>query len=198
MAMGAQDQGIANVQTSSSMAEERLMAVIDGLGAMDDASAIAALEVVLRDAPGLAGAHQLMAAIHAQVGDLDAAEAEFRAALALDPALSVARFQLGQLLIVKGDLDAAVHVLEPLALTALQSPEADVLGAYAGAWLQAVQGELEAAIREVDRGLAGPQTFPALAADMRRLRQAWLEALAEGDGPGPTVPLFLSGYNRQG
>lgn len=196
--MGAQDQGIDNVQTFSSMAEERLMAVINGLGAMDGDSALAALQAVLRDAPELAGAHQLMAAIHAQRGDLEAAEAAFRAALALDPELSVARFQLGQLLIVKGDLEGAVQVLEPLALTAQQSPDADVLGAYSSAWLQAVQGGLEAAIREVDRGLAGPQTFPALAADMRKLRQAWLEALAEGDGPGPTVPLFLSGYNRQG
>ncbi|KFN47470.1 hypothetical protein N790_01810 [Arenimonas malthae CC-JY-1] len=196
--MGAQDQGIDYVQTSSSMAEERLMAVINGLGAMDDDSALAALQAVLRDAPELAGAHQLAAAIHAQRGDLEAAEAEFRAALALDPALSVARFQLGQLLIVKGDVDAAVQVLEPMALTAQQSPDADVLGAYAGAWLQAVQGQLEAAIREVDRGVAGPQMFPALTADMRKLRQAWFEALAEGDGPGPTVPLFLSGYNRQG
>lgn len=196
--MGAQDQGITNVQTSSSMAEERLMAVIDGLGAMDDDSALAALQALLRDAPELAGAHQLMAAIHAQRGDLEAAEAEFRAALALDPELSVARFQLGQLLIVKSDLEGAVQVLEPLTLTAQQSPDADVLGAYASAWLQAAQGELEAAVREVDRGLAGPQAFPALAADMRKLRQAWIEALAEGDGPGPTVPLFLSGYNRQG
>lgn len=196
--MGAQDQGITNVQTSSSMAEERLMAVIDGLGAMDDDSALAALQALLRDAPELAGAHQLMAAIHAQMGDLEAAEAEFRAALALDPELSVARFQLGQLLVVKGDLEGAVQVLEPLTLTAQQSPEADVLGAYAGAWLQAVQGGLEAAIREVDRGLAGPQSFPALAADMRKLRLSWHEALAEGDGPGLTVPLFLSGYNRQG
>lgn len=196
--MGAQDQGIDNVQISSSTAEERLMAVINGLGVMDDDSALAALQAVLREAPELAGAHQLMAAIHAQRGDVDAAETEFRTALSLDPELSVARFQLGQLLIVKGDVDAALQVLEPMALTAQQSPEADVLGAYAGAWLQAVQGELEAAIREVDRGLAGPQMSPALAADMRKLRHAWLEALAEGNGPVPTVPLFLSGYNRQG
>lgn len=179
------------MQAQPTRADSRLRGVLDRLDSLDDDAAIAALGGVLLEEPGNAHAHHVLAGLYAQVGEMALAKQSFQAALQFDPGLTVARFQLGQLLLVENDVTEAVDVLAPL------TQEQTALGAYATAWLHAAQGDLAAAIASVDLGLMADQTVPALADDMRALRGAWVDAGEQEKRDAPTVPLFLSGYGRQ-
>ena len=126
----------------------------------------------------------LRAAQQAEEGLLEESEAGFRAVVAAMPDLGTARFQLGQLLWVRGSAPEAVAVLAPLGQG--ESP----LAAFARAIMAVASADTTAAIGELERGLAMPQDNAPLAADMRRL----LERLREV----PTVaPLFLSAYGTR-
>jgi predicted Zn-dependent protease len=163
------------------------------LGAMNsdrDAEAIDLLKTLLEREPGHGQAQFLLAAMHAQIGMMDRAEAGFRAAVEALPDLGIARFQLGQLLLLQGRVDETRAVLAPLAD---QAP-GDALGAYARALSAAAADDGAGAIAELQSGLACAQEIPALTGDMQRL----LERLQSADGaPPPAAPLFLSGYGRQ-
>jgi tetratricopeptide (TPR) repeat protein len=131
----------------------------------------------------------LRAAEAAEEGRLDDAEAGFRRVAAATPELPTARFQLGQLLWVRGAAEEAVAALAPLC------DGNSSLAAYARAIASAALGDIEAAMRELDVGLALPQDNPALAGDMRRL----LDGLR--DAPVPVADAAashaLAAYGRQ-
>ena len=174
--------------------EELLRLALDAMNTGRDAESLELLRSLLERDPGNVHARYLLAAQHAQLGMMDRAEEGFRAVVASAPELEVARFQLGQLLLVKGQLDDARAAFAPLATAS----NGQALGSYARALTAASFEDIGTAISELEQGLSCVQDIPALAGDMRRL----LEQLG-GQPPreppaGSPAPLFLSGYGRQG
>ncbi len=177
--------------------EELLRLSLDAINNGRDADALVMLKTILERDDNHIYAKYLLAAQHAQLGLYDRAEAGFRDVVVASPEFAVARFQLGQLLVMKGDAVQVRHTLAPLA------DNRDALGAYARAMLAAANDDAVDAARELEAGLSLPQELPALAADMQRL----LSQLRVGQGDAtvsPTAgvaaaaPIFLTGYGREG
>ncbi|UOF16277.1 hypothetical protein IEQ11_06415 [Lysobacter capsici] len=183
--------------------EELLRLALDAINNGRDADSLVMLKTLLERDPKHVHAQYLLAAQHAQLGMFERAEAGFRAAVAGAPDLAIARFQLGQLLVMKGTVEEATQMLAPLA------DRGDALAAYARALVAAANEDAPTAVRELDQGLALPQEIPALAGDMQRLRdrlsvqgadlatmQATEAALAETNPIGAN-PMFLASYGRE-
>ncbi|MFQ6309213.1 hypothetical protein [Lysobacter capsici] len=183
--------------------EELLRLALDAINNGRDADSLVMLKTLLERDPKHVYAQYLLAAQHAQLGMFERAEAGFRAAVAGAPDLAIARFQLGQLLVMKGTIEEATQMLAPLA------DRGDALAAYARALVAAANEDATTAVRELDQGLALPQEIPALAGDMQRLRdrlsvqgadlatmQATEAALAETNPIGAN-PMFLASYGRE-
>jgi len=80
----------------------------------DSATAIACLKEAVSRPDATAKAHYLLGAEYAQIQLMPRAIDEMEAALALDPALSAARLQLGMLWLTTSQTDRAAEVLRPL------------------------------------------------------------------------------------
>ncbi|MFT3898569.1 MAG: hypothetical protein QM719_12920 [Thermomonas sp.] len=159
-----------------------------------DAEAMAMLKTLIERDPGNVFATYLLAAQHAQLGMMDRAETGFRTVVQQVPDFPVARFQLGQLLLVKGANAEAHEILAPL------TTDARALGAYARVLSAISRDDVPTALAELEQGLAQPQEIPALEGDMRRLHDQLQadEVLPAGELPAPGMPsaLFLSNYGR--
>jgi tetratricopeptide (TPR) repeat protein len=173
--------------------EELLRLSLDAINAHRDADAISMLKHILVSEPEHVHATYLLAAQHAQIGMFDRAESGFRAVLALAPEFAIARFQLGQLLTMKGAGDEAKQVLAPL------SSGEDALAAYARGMSALASDDPSTGIRELEQGLALIQEIPALTSDMQRLRDQL--SLNHGESTpvqSPAVvapaPAYLAGY----
>jgi hypothetical protein len=175
--------------------DELLRLSLDAINTNRDADAVVMLKTLLEREPGHVFATYLLAAQHAQLGMMDRAEAGFRAVVLDAPEFPIARFQLGQLLLVKGVNDEARQVLAPLM------DDRQALGAYARALHAAAVEDLSTALAELEAGLALPQDIPALGLDMRRLHDqmqvAAAQAAVPADAAAPSA-LFLSNYGREG
>jgi predicted Zn-dependent protease len=130
-----------------------------------DVEAVRLLKTVLERDPGNLHAQYLLAIQHAQLGLFERAEERLRAVLAAVPHFVVARFQLAQLLVMRGTAKDAREWLLPL----LDEPAP--LGAYAEGLLAAIDGEPARACALIEAALRLPQTVPTLAQDMLRLCQ---------------------------
>lgn len=176
--------------------DELLRLALEAMNTGKDADAVVMLKTLVERDPGNAYGQYLLAAQHAQMGLMDRAEAGFRAAVGNGLELPVARFQLGQLLLVKGDSAEAKATLEPLTTS-----DDLALAAYARALTATADENAEAAITQLSEGLALPQSIPALGADMHRLLES-LQALASSSSPAtvsnaPAAAMYLSNYGRQ-
>lgn len=140
----------------------------------DDGTAIAYLkEAVSRpDADGIA--HYLLGIHYAQAKMHEHATGELEAALALDPGLAIARFQLGLLWLGSGFADQSLAVLEPLQAL----PETDALRVFGQGLRHLAKDELIAAGATLARGIELNQANPALNADMRMMIDAIEQARA--------------------
>jgi tetratricopeptide (TPR) repeat protein len=173
--------------------EELLRHSLEAIDNDRHADAVAMLKTLLeRDAEHMFATY-LLAAEHAQLGMMDRAEEGFRRAVALGPEFPMARFQLGQVCLSRGDAAAAMEALAPLA----ELPSGLALREYALGMMAAAQENIGEAIARIQAGLACPQEIPALAADMERVLGN-LESQAGGatraGASGSTAPLFLSNY----
>ena len=83
--------------------DELLGLALDAINNTRDEDAVVLLKVLVNRNPAHAMGQYLLAAQHAQLGLFERAEGEFRRATELAPDFAMARFQLGQLLLVKGD-----------------------------------------------------------------------------------------------
>lgn len=175
--------------------EELLRLVLDAINHDRHAEAVEMLKTLIEREPDHVFATYLLAAEHAQLGMMDRAEAGFRRTVELAPEFAMGRFQLGQALLVRGDADGAREAFAPL------SGGDDAISAYARGLSAACDEDVGRARSEIDAGLALPQEIPALADDMRRLR----DNFASVDGAGgavssaptvPATPMFLSGYGK--
>jgi len=175
--------------------EELLSLSLDAINNARDEDAVVLLKVLVNRTPTLAMGHYLLAAQHAQLGLFERAEGEFRRVTELAPGFAMARFQLGQLLLVKGDAEGAISQFNALC------DEDSALRAYADG-LSALAGEQAgAALAALRRGLALPQAVAALTGDMQRLvDQLQAEGAAEAAESELTGPvgatMLLSNYSR--
>lgn len=179
--------------------EELMFVALDAVNHGRFGEGISVLKTLLQREPGHANARYLLAAQHAQLGMFERAEIGFRALLETSPGFTVARFQLGQLLLMREAMIEAKTVLSPLV------GGEDALGAYARALCAFADGEHPTVLRELDEGLRLPQTVPTLATDMQALRARLTEEvdapppahddLAQ-DGVAPSARLLMSGYGR--
>lgn len=173
--------------------EELLRLALEAMNGNRDAEAISMLKLMLSRDPEHHHAMYLLAAQHAQIGMFDRAETGMRAVLAQSPDFAIARFQLGQLLTMKGAAAEASNVLSPLF-----AGEGS-LSAYARGMAALSAEDVATGVRELELGLTLPQEIPALAADMQRLRDNLIEQQAAANDASAAVapasaPIYLAGY----
>lgn len=144
---------------------ELLQLALNAAAQGDAGAAIAYLkEAVARpDATGIV--HYLLGAEYAQSRLYDRAVDEMEAAIALDPALSIARFQLGLMLTCMNEPGRARSVLQPLE----QLDGDDPLRAFGGGLVLLLDGRLRDAADALERGIGNNSQNPPLNHDMRRL-----------------------------
>lgn len=178
--------------------EELLRIAVDAVNHGRHADAMALLKTLLERDPDSVFGNYLLAAEHMQLGMVERAEEGFRKAVALAPDFPMARFQLGQLYMVKGDAAAAKTALSPLS----SLPTGTALSGYAKGMLAAANEDIDAAIGELQMGLACEQDNPDLAGDMQRVLDNLL-AMRSGEAPAApgaipssTASLYLSGYGK--
>lgn len=178
--------------------EELLYVALNAMNHDRHGEALVLLKTLVEREPGLANGRYLLAAQHAQLGMFERAEAGFRDLLTAVPDLPMARFQLGQLLLMRDAREDVETVLAPLVAGD------DALSAYARALCRLSAQDESGALHELESGLASPQQMPSLAADMQNLH----ERLSQSRAPTPAataaneseaVPrMFMTGYGRGG
>lgn len=137
------------------------------------------------DASGLA--HYMLGAEYAENKLYDRAADELEAALALDPTLHIARFQLGLLWLTGGVADKASSVLTPLDELA----EDDPLRLFGQGLRHLMVDQFAEAEQCLAAGMAANQSNAALNGDMQQLRDAIAvqvaanEAAANGQAATP-------------
>jgi tetratricopeptide (TPR) repeat protein len=131
----------------------------------DSGAAIGYLkEAVSRgDASGIA--HFLLGAEYAQIKMYDRAVSEMEAAIAVDPALSIARLQLGLLWLTSGVGDKAELVLAPLG----ELPDTDPLRAFGTGLCALIKDQFDEAVERLGTGIALNTSNTALNADMQMI-----------------------------
>ena len=181
--------------------DELLRIALEAVNQDRNGEAVSMLKTLLERDPTHVFATYLLAAEHAQLGLMDRAEEGFRKTVQMAPDFSIARFQLGQLCLVKGDPVAAKSMLAPLT----NLPEGDALLGYAKGLIAAADEDAGEAIHQLQAGLVCPQEIPALAMDMRKV----LENLLALGGAAPlqmptasqlpsVAPMYLSSYGKAG
>lgn len=179
---------------------ELLRASIDAMSREQNGEAMSLLKILVEREPGNFQGHYLLAAEHMQLGMVDRAEEGFRRAVALAPDFPLARFQLGQLYLVKGDATAAKATLVPL----LNLPRGSALARYAQGLIAAADEDGAGAIEALRAGLACEQDSLPLAGDMQRLLAQLLAVQGGGalpadvdvGAPVNAAPLYLSAYGK--
>lgn len=155
--------------TSATMAmldqEELFKLGLDASGKGDSGAAIAYLKEAVSRPDASANAHYVLGAEYAQIKLYDRAINQMEAAIALDPALSIARLQLGMLWLGANDPGRGSEVLAVLQSLGQQDP----LRHFADGLLHLVRNEQAAALQALTQGMALNTSNPALNADMQRI-----------------------------
>jgi tetratricopeptide (TPR) repeat protein len=144
-------------------------------------------------------AHFLLAAEHAQIGLVERAIEEFNKALALEPNLIPARFQLGLLLLCNARGQEALDAWAPLE----KAGAADFYAVFARGLSKLARDEFASSAEDLRRGIELNRSNPALNIDMKRVLDQ-VEAHMKAGGPAqppaeqPSQPgqLLLSAYTR--
>ncbi len=182
--------------------DELLRIALDAINQDKHADAVTMLKTLLERDDKHVFATYLLAAEHAQLGMMDRAEEGFKKTVALSPDFPMARFQLAQLLLVKGDGASAQDLLAPLSTL----PNGQALSGYAKGLIAAAQENIQEAIAQLQAGLACEQEIPALAQDMQRVLNNLLAMAGSGSNVGhgaqspaaSAAPMFLSNYDKAG
>lgn len=142
-----------------------------------------------------ARAHFLLGAHHAQIGLAERAVEDFQRALALEPQLSAARFQLGFLLIGNGRVAEGLAALEPLEALGAGDPYFHFKRAIA----HLCHDEFEPCAAALRQGMDVNRANAPLNAEMQRLLEQ-VQAAAGGAPPEPGADqpgqILLSAYTK--
>lgn len=159
-----------------------LQVLVEAVAAADDATALRQLDDALARWPTDGRLHFLRASLLAETQRFDEAATAFAAALAHDPALHIARFQLGLLLLSSGHTEAALQVWQPL--DALDP--ADPLRLFRRGLTALTAERFAEAVDLLRQGIAVNTAFPPLNRDMQGVieRASALRAPA----PAATTP----------
>jgi tetratricopeptide (TPR) repeat protein len=141
----------------------------------DRAGALACLkEAVARPEAGTT-AHYLLGVEYAELRLYERAIDQIEAALALDPALAIARFQLGLLCLSSGNGSRAVEVLQVL----YELDESNPLRHFAAGLCELAGDAMEPALASLRRGIALNVDNAPLNLDMQRIIEG-VQALQTG------------------
>lgn len=144
--------------------QEELLHLARNAGRDGGSAMVYLKEAVSReDAGGMP--HYMLGAEYAQIGMYDRAVESMQAALAINPGLSLARFQLGLLLLTMADAAQSAAVLAPLDL--LES--SDPLYHFGMGLRQLARDEFAASRASLMQGMALNDSNPPLNADMQRI-----------------------------
>lgn len=144
---------------------ELLQLALNASAADDSGTAIAYLKEAVSRPDATSAAHYILGAEYAQIKMYERAAGELEAALALDPALAIARLQLGLLWLTGGNGDQAQLVLGPLA----ELPETDALRMFGAALCHLANDELGQARELLLAGIAANTQNAPLNGDMQRM-----------------------------
>lgn len=155
----------------------------------DDASAIAYLKEAASRPDSDGSAHYLLGAHYAEIKMYDRAAGAMESALALDPGLTIARFQLGLLWLTSGVPDKALTVLEPLQ----ELPETDGIRLFGQGLCHLANDQLTDAIKALAKGIEINVTNAPLNVDMQMMIDAITAAIdapppAQAEPATPAVP----------
>ncbi|MDQ1831689.1 tetratricopeptide repeat protein [Massilia scottii] len=164
-------------------AELRQLAV-NASAAGDDGAAIVYFKEAASRPDASGTTHFLLGAHYAQIRMYDRAAAEMESALALDPGLSIARFQLGLLWLTNGNAERATTVLSSLQ----DLPGSDPLRLFGQGLILLAQNQLPEASAALAKGIELNHTNLALNKDMQMFIDDIAKAIEAGPAPS-AVPV---------
>ncbi len=139
--------------------------------------AISLLKQGRQAAPEDARILYLLGAEHAQIGLHDRAIEEIRQSVALDASIPSAHFQLGLLLLMRGENQSAEQAWVPLG----QLSAVDPLRIFAEGLNRMVDGDAVGSIEKIEQGLARSKADVALSTSMQRILESIRAAGAKQD-----------------
>jgi len=144
---------------------ELIHVALDAIKRQDGGMALACLKEATARPDSIAISHFLLASQYAQLQMMDRAVEEFEAAIAMDPGLAIARFQLGLLLLSSGNAERANDVLTPLTV-----PGGDeALAHFANGLLHLIRDEFSETVRYLNEGIRLNTENAALNNDMQKI-----------------------------
>ena len=152
------------------------------------------LNQALQHEPNNPAIRYFLAAEHAELGLFERACSGMEEALALDPSMDIARFQLGLLYLQLQRTDEAKSTFSALH----SQTHEESLQAFAEGYLRLLDEKPEAAIELFERGLANCEN-PALKGDMTRVLASLKsdETAAPAEASSETgAPVFLGAYRE--
>jgi Flp pilus assembly protein TadD len=144
---------------------ELIQLAVDAINRQDGGMALAYLKEATARTDSTATAHFLLGSQYAQIQMQDRAVAEMEAAIAMDPGLAIARFQLGLLLLSSGNTERAAEVLAPLAEEGRQ----DALAHFSHGLLHLMRDDFPETVRQLSEGIQLNNENAALNKDMQRI-----------------------------
>ena len=178
--------------------EELLQLALDASRNGNVHAAIAYFEKAISREDTTAVAHYLLGAEYAQIQKYDAAVAQMGAAIALDPSLNIARFQLGLLWITQGNGANAQLILAPLEEVPADNP----LHHFGKGLIYLTQDQFPECVQHLKQGIELNTENLPLNNDMQRI----LDEIAKMDAHSTAVEtqkeaeesdaqhIFLSAY----
>jgi Flp pilus assembly protein TadD len=180
---------------SSDLTQAQLLALaVDAARRGDDTSSLSYLKASAAREDATAEVFFLLGSQLAQSGAVDEALRHMARAVELAPSYAIARFQLGLLLLTRGQAQEALGVWVPLA----HLPEDDPLRSFRRGLEHLIKDEFADAVAWLERGMALNARFPALNEDMslvvRRVHALQSKPATDPAAEEPAGHLFLNAY----
>lgn len=164
--------------------QEILHLALKAMADQRDADAMALLKRGVALDPQDGRLQYLLGAMHAQVGMYERAIEELQRAVVLAPDLDMAHFQLGMLLITRGDIVGARDTWAVLDRLEAGHP----LNLFRDGMTKLVEDDFDGCVQSLRRGIEANHEHEALNRDMQRVIEA-AEAARDGRPPAAgTVP----------
>ncbi|MCP1290378.1 hypothetical protein NK214_09280 [Chromobacterium sp. S0633] len=161
--------------------EELFQLALQAMESQQHAEAVALLKQGVRNDGEDARLRYLLGAEYAQIGLFDRAVVEMEQAVALQPGLVMAVFQLGLLHLTQGQPDRAEQAWQGLGELAEDHP----LQLFRQGLLHLIRDEFADCREHLTRGIAANQAAPMLNEDMRRI----LAQIDAQQGAGSEAPM---------
>ena len=167
----------------------------------DSGATLAFLKEAVSRPDATGKAHFLLGSEYAQLRMYDRAVLEMEAAVAVDPTLYIARFQLGLLWLSSGDGARALAVLEPLELLDSGNP----LASFAKGLMHLIRDEFTETLECLALGIQLNTENPALNGDMQKIIEQVnalppevLNKKESAETASDTPHIFMSAYTGKG